>query len=153
MPFYNFKQDLEVAKTTESEVALLLTDVLDAKILSFEKTNKYDILALIGDKEITFEVKEDFLCEYTGNVGLEFECRGKPSGIQTSEADYYIYKLHTTNGIQYVMHSTSVLKQMIIYKTYFKIVNGGDKNSNSMNYLFKYAVFVSTGKFLLLDKK
>src|SRR3989304_8306710 len=102
MPNYNFKKDLSVAKETEKEVAKLLEERYGLNIVSFEETNRYDILTEKYEKPYTFEVKEDFLCEKTGNVGLEFECRGKPSGIQTSQADYHIYKLHTADcGIQY----------------------------------------------------
>ena len=142
MPNYDFKKDLPVAKQTEKEVAEILKKNYKAVILGFNDDNKYDILTEIEDEEKTFEVKEDFLCEFTGNVGLEFECRGKISGIQTSKADYYLYKLHTKNGIQYVVQDTSALKEKIKNKEYFRIVNGGDKGSNSMNYLFKYDVFV-----------
>jgi hypothetical protein len=153
MPNYDFKKDLPIARNTEKEIATLLEKQYGAKILSFEDTNKYDILVLIKGKKIKIEIKEDFTGETTGNVGLEFSCRGKPSGIEVSEADYYIYKLHTMDyGIQYVLHSTAALKKMIANGEYFRIVNGGDKGSNSMNYLFKYNMFVRTGKILPLDK-
>lgn len=148
MPYYNFTKDLPVAKATEVETAGILTKVYKAEILDYEDTNAYDILARINDALVTFEVKEDFLCEFTGNVGLEFECRGKPSGIQTSQADYYIYKLHTNHGIEFVMFKTSTLKTMIDERRYFRVVNGGDKGSNSMNYLFKYDIFVRAGRII-----
>jgi len=149
MPHYNFKEDLPIAIETEKQVAQILVELYKAKIIEFEHTNKYDILAEINGKNCTFEVKEDFICETTGNVGLEYECRGKASGIQTSIADYYIYKLHTKYfGIQYVLHKTSALKKMIDENRYFRIVNGGDAGSNSMNYLFKYDVFVKSGRIL-----
>jgi hypothetical protein len=151
MPNYDFALDLPVAQATEREVANLLIKNYGAEILAFEDTNLYDILARIpanGDK-LKIEVKEDFIGERTGNVGLEFECRGKPSGIQTTMADYYIYKLHTRDhGIQFVAHRVSAIKKMIADNRYFLVVNGGDEGSNSMNYLFKYDVFVSTGKIL-----
>lgn len=153
MAYYNFRKDLPIAKKTEQEVAELISRLYDATIIAFEDTNKYDFKASIKGKEITFEVKEDFTCETTGNVGLEFSCRGKPSGISVSMADYYIYKLHTKNyGIQFVIHPVKRLKKMIEEEQYFRIVNGGDKGSNSMNYLFKYDTFVKTGKILPIDK-
>jgi len=151
---YNFKKDILVAHRTEKEIALYLENRYGAKIISFENTNKYDIKAEIRNRTITFEVKEDFICKTTGNVGVEFKCRGKDSGISVSLADYYIYKLHTSSyGIQYVLHKTDVLKDMINNRLYSRIVNGGDKGSNSMNYLFKYDAFVKTGNILPLDKK
>lgn len=152
MPNYDFKKDVVIGKATEKEIAELLTKIWGAEILGFNDDNRYDFKARIKGEEWTFETKEDFLCEQTGNVGLEFECRGKPSGIQTTQADFYIYKLHTTNGIEYVIFPVKKIKKMIETKKYFRIVNGGDKNSNSMNYLFKYNVFVKGGRILPLDK-
>lgn len=152
MSYYDFKKDLPVAKKSEREVAAILIELYDANILEYGDTNKYDILAIIKGKDFRFEVKEDFLCEQTGNVGLEFECRGKPSGIQVTEADLHVHKIHTKQGIIYVIHKTDILKRMIEEKKYFRIVNGGDKGSNSMNYLFKYKVFVETGRILPLTK-
>jgi len=149
MPHYNFRQDLPVAKKTEHEVAEYLRESHNIEILAFEDTYKYDILTMLRGVETKFEVKEDFLCEFTGNVGLEYECRGKLSGISTTEADFYIYKLHRPNNeFLYVLHTTDALKQMVSDKRYFRIVNGGDKGSNSMNYLFKLNVFLKTGKIL-----
>lgn len=153
MPYYDFKKDFPIARKTEKEVAHILEKLYGAKILEFGRTNKYDILAYINGRDVSIEVKEDFLCEYTGNVGLEYECRGKPSGIQTSESEYYIYKVHTKGGIKFILHKTSILKDMIRNKDYFRVVNGGDEGSNSMNYLFKYDVFEKTGTVLPLDKK
>jgi hypothetical protein len=155
MPNYNFVEDLPAAKATEKEVASGLAKVYGVTILDNEnKDNKYDILALYKGSHIKFEVKEDFICERTGNVGLEFSCRGKPSGIQVSEADYYIYKLHTASGIQFWIHKTDALKKMIADNLFFRIVNGGDPGSDSMNYLFKYCIFIRTGKrlYFTLDK-
>lgn len=155
MPFYNYKKDLPVAQATQKEVAQLLEKLYSAEILEYDNdTNEYDIRAIIKGKEYTFEVKEDFIGERTGNVGLEFECRGKPSGIQTSKADFHIYKLHTAgNGIQFVLHKTARLREMVNNVEYFLTVNGGDKGSNSMNYLFRYNTFVRTGKILPFNKE
>jgi len=146
MAFYNFEKDLAVADGTEKEVAGLLEKHHKAKILDFEDTNKYDILACIKNKNYTFEVKEDFIGAITGNVGLEFECRGKPSGIQVSKAHFYIYKLHIGNNkVIFVLHEIGTIKDKITNKKYFRIVNGGDEGSNSMNYLFRRNVFLKDG--------
>lgn len=149
MPNYDFKKDFPIAKMTEQEVASILKKKYSAKIIEFGKTIEYDIIAEVNNKEYKFEVKEDFTCQRTGNVGLEFECRGKPSGIQASKADFYIYKIHTKHdGICFYLCSTKTLKKMIEEKEYFIIVNGGDKGSNSMNYLFKYETFIRNAKLI-----
>lgn len=145
---YDFVKDLSLATTTQTEVADILQDVYGFEILGFDNTNKYDILAKYKRREYTFEVKEDFMSEDTGNVALEFSCRGKPSGIETSRADFYIYKLHRKNGVEFVLHTSKTLKDMVKKALYHRIVNGGDPGSNSLNYLFSYAIFVKHGTML-----
>lgn len=150
---YNFRRDLQISKKTEEEVAGILAKIYSAEIEEIRTDNKYDIKAKIDGSSKTFEVKEDFMCVDTGNVAVEYSCRGKLSGISTSEADFYIYKLETRDkGIHYIMHKVSDLKQMIERKEYFREVNGGDRGSNSLNYLFKYNVFAGSGFILPLDK-
>jgi hypothetical protein len=146
MPNYNYKQDKPIADRTEQQVAEILRATYNAVILDFGHTNAYDIRARVNGKIFTFEIKEDFTCERTGNVGIEFECRGKPSGIAVSKADFYIYKIHTSNGIKIYLFKTKQLKGMITEEKYFRVVNGGDVGSGSMNYLFKYDTFTSYGK-------
>ncbi len=154
MTKYNFREDLPIAKKTEKEVAEILRSGYGFDILDFEDTNKYDILAYYSKtgQNFKFEVKEDFICKTTGNVGLEFESRGKPSGIDNTEAHFYVYKLHTRDfGIQYILHNIKALRKMVIEKSYFRIVNGGDKGSNTLFYLFKYDVFIKTGRILSVE--
>jgi len=120
---------------------------LTSKVLKYGDDNRFDILASFQNKTMTFEVKEDFTHAKTGNVGLEFSCRGKLSGISVSKAEYYIYKIHNADGTCGIyLFRTEVLKKMANDKLYFRIVNGGDVGSNSMNYLFKDYVFYKYAK-------
>ena len=60
---------------------------------------KYDLLVgleyegkvadMLRNKKV--EVKTDFIAHKTGNIAIEFQSRGKPSGISITEADYYVY--------------------------------------------------------------
>ncbi len=137
MPNYNYRDDFPIAQKTEREVAEILA-LKGANIISFNNDNKYDILMEYKGKKVTVEVKEDFTCEKTGNVGLEFSCRGKDSGISCTKADFYVYKIHQPNHqIHFYMTKTQDLKDLIKNKLYHRIVNGGDPGSNSLNYLFK----------------
>lgn len=148
MPNYDFDKDLPVAQKTETQVAEFLVDK-GLKFLGDCDDNRYDLLMSHEDKEFTIEVKEDFSCERTGNVGVEFECRGKPSGINVSKADFYLYKVHCPDrGIRLYIIKTSKLKKMISNKEYFRVVSGGDPGSNSMNYLFKLDVIKSNFTYL-----
>jgi hypothetical protein len=148
MPNYDFKKDLPIARATELEVAGLLYKNYNAKLISSNHTNEYDLLISIDGKKTTIEVKEDFTCEKTGNIGLEYESWGRPAGIAVSKAAFYVYKAHTKNGIKYILHKTQTLKDKIAKQTYFRIVCGGDVGSNSMNYLFKYNEFIKDAWFL-----
>lgn len=141
MPHYNFQLDLPVAQQTEREVAEKLEEYYGWRLIQFWETGDFDLLMKKGDKTLTIEVKEDFTCEKTGNICLEFECRGKPSGIRATNALCYIYKIHTKNGIKYRGITTKELKNMVLNHDYFKIVVGGDSGSHSKNFLFKYEVF------------
>jgi hypothetical protein len=84
------------------------------------------------------EVKEDFTCQKTGNVGLEFETRGIPSGINVTQATHYIFRIHEPNGktTDWIV-KVSKIKEMIKKIEYDRIIIGGDAGSNSKNYLFE----------------
>lgn len=147
---YDFDKDLPIAQATEKQVADFLVEKAKMTFINDNDDNKYDLLMKTQDgRDITIEVKEDFSCERTGNVGVEYECRGKPSGIDVSQADAYLYKVHEPSGKNglYVI-ATKKLKKMIAEEQYFRIVNGGDPGSNSMNYLFKLEVVQQNFRFL-----
>lgn len=139
MAYYNFHKDLKVGKKSEQEASELLVNYFqnkrgadDVKV-DFNDDKKYDIKLTIGDKSRTYEVKTDLMCGYTGNFALEYECRGKPSGIVTTEADYWIYKLD--DGFYLI--SVEKLKTLLDEQKYFRLVSGGDKGSNTKMFLFK----------------
>ncbi len=161
-PNYDFNLDLPIAKKTEKQMAEFLIETQDMTFLGTSDTlpnvnrSDFDIRMKFNKSGnvVDIEVKEDFTCERTGNVGVEFECRGKKSGIERTKSDFYLYKVHMPNGRKgvYIIR-TSKLKEMIANKSYHRIVNGGDPGSNSMNYLFKLEVIKENFKCLgILDK-
>jgi hypothetical protein len=50
-----------------------------------------DLLGAMGSERI--EVKTDAMAAKTGNVYIEVECRGRPSGIQTTAAEFWAFVL------------------------------------------------------------
>lgn len=147
-PNYDFQKDLPVARKTENEVCRLLCNTFNLKFVSDCRDNRYDLMMENSSGHpVTFEVKEDFTHARTGNIGVEFECRGKPSGISVCQADFYVYKVHNSDNTTCVyLIRKSKLQKMIADKLYHRIVNGGDIGSNSMNYLFKDSVFYAQAR-------
>ena len=98
----NFKYDLKVGQVAEKQVAELLQD-----------------------KKI--EVKRDLKAKTTGNLYIEYESRGKPSGISRSEADYWCFAFENL----FIFISTEKLKEIIEpMKGSTMDKRGGDKNSS-----------------------
>lgn len=63
--------------------------------LKIGQLKEQEIGAIFNNKKI--EVKTDFMAHETGNIAIEFESRGKPSGISITEADFYAYCLPFAN--------------------------------------------------------
>ena len=115
--------------------------------MKYNSDFKYD-LAIGQNEEVwlgdllrgaKIEVKRDFKSSKTGNIFVEYECRGKPSGIATSEADYWAFIL---NGERVVILPTEFLKDLCrIYYDMGKTTRGGD-NDLSMG------VLLPTGRIL-----
>ena len=98
----DFKHDLEVGQTFENQ----LGELLNKKI----------------------EVKRDFRCLETKNVFVEYESRNKPSGIATSEADYYCFWF---SDVHCVIIKTDKLKEHCRkWIGTNKDVLGGDNNTS-----------------------
>lgn len=150
MPNYDFKKDLPIANKTEKQISQYL-ESKNIHTLEFCNNSDYDIKVLLpSEKEVTIEIKEDFTCKRTGNVGVEYESWGRDSGIKVSKADFYLYKVHEPSGMigLYLIH-TKRLKDMCFKENlWFREVCGGDPGSNSYNYLFKLSVIKENFKFI-----
>lgn len=76
---------------------------------------------------------ENWLWEKTGNMCIEFECNGKPSGISTTEADYWTHELRRDDDtLVYITFPIDVLKRVCmdaIEKGMWQDNAGDDKKS------------------------
>lgn len=93
---------------------------------------------------LTFEVKNDELAEDTGNVGIEFECRGKPSGIVTTKSDYWV---HRYDGRFHFILTTKLRR--IVGDIAHVEVYGGDIGSGTRMYLIRKTKFVEVCDFVM----
>lgn len=99
----DFRHDLEVGQSAEN----LLGQLLEGKKL---------------------EVKMDRRARKTGLFFIEFESRGKPSGLATTEADYWALVVEGACALIVKTESLRELARVTLQKYGFK--NGGDNNTS-----------------------
>ena len=68
----------------------------------------------------------------TGNIIIEFESRGKPSGIATTEAEYWFHNLALGNDIVMTLVIPTKILRNYIVQTMPRIVSGGDNNTSRL---------------------
>ncbi len=69
----------------------------------------------------------------TGNICIEYESYGKPSGIQTTESDYWFHNLCIGDEIFCTfIFDVPKLKKLIDKLDFKKSVSGGDHNASRM---------------------
>lgn len=145
---YNFRSDLKEAKETEKLVAQMLLDKQPEVECSvtFNNDNRWDFQ--LGNE--TYEVKDDQYSAKSGNVAIETSCRGKPSGISVTEADWWVHVIYLpTNNEQLATFTpTSVVKEMIT-KDYATLKTGGDKGSSTEFYTFPMGYLIEVSNFII----
>ena len=69
----------------------------------------------------------------TGNICIEYESYGKPSGISTTESDFWFHNLCIEDNIFCTfIFDVPKLKQLIDKLDFKKSVSGGDHNASRM---------------------
>ena len=81
-----------------------------------------------------FELKTDRMAHKTGNVYVEFQSRGKDSGIRTSKSDTWIFKIVSKGDRHLFSIQIPLTRLKKLVSTYYRIVPGGD-NLTSRGYL------------------
>tara|TARA_B110000977_G_scaffold14822_1_gene18287 strand:+ start:664 stop:1008 length:345 start_codon:yes stop_codon:yes gene_type:complete len=103
--------------------------------MNYNNDFKYDLkVGQIKEEQLgeifsskTIEVKYDLIAVKTGNVYIEYISRGKPSGISTSQADYYCFCI----GDTFHLILSSVLKDKCRkYLGTSRDKLGGDNNTS-----------------------
>ena len=81
-----------------------------------------------------FELKTDRMAHKTGNVYVEFQSRGKDSGIRTSKSDTWIFKIVSKGDRHLFSIQIPLTRLKKLVSTDYRIVSGGD-NLTSRGYL------------------
>jgi hypothetical protein len=80
------------------------------------------------------EVKTDFRAYKTGNIAIEIESYGKPSGIQTSEADWWIFNIRTPKRepLMLIISLQRLKKLATVHIHRNNTIMGGDGNKSKL---------------------
>ena len=81
---------------------------------------------LLQNKKV--EVKHDKIAHKSGRVFVEFECRGKASGITTTQSDFWAFVLAT--GVVIII---SKGRLMLLCNDQYEngnVIRGGDRNAS-----------------------
>lgn len=107
---------------------------------------------MLQDKKI--EVKtERGMWSKTGNIAIEFESYGKPSGINATESDYWFHNLAIDDEVYCTLvFSTPMLKQIVQKLDDHKVVKGGDNWASKM-FLVNLSKLFSTDTLKLFKEK
>ena len=89
---FNFHNDLSVANKYERWVSdYFISKKMHKKVLYFNNNYMYDYKFKDNNNECkTIEVKHDYQTK-TGNICIEYKCRGKNSCLNTTLSDFYVF--------------------------------------------------------------
>ena len=111
--------------------------------LQYGKVREKLVADMLQDKKI--EVKsERGLWQKSGNIAIEYQSYGKPSGIEATESDYWFHNLCVgEETFCTLVFDTNSLKKIIRNLDSKKSVSGGDNNASRM-YLLNLQKLFST---------
>ena len=118
-------------------------DIDFAGDLKFGLGMEDEVVSMFKDKKI--EVKsEKGMWQRTGNIAIEFESWGQPSGIDATESDYWFHNLCIGDEVfATLVFDTRSLRRIIENLDYKKSVSGGDHNASRMYLLNLQKLFSS----------
>jgi len=111
--------------------------------LEYGKVREQAIADMLQDKKIEVKSERD-VWQNTGNIAIEYESYGKPSGIAATEADYWFHNLCIGDDIfATLVFDTDSLRRIIDNLDYKRSVSGGDHNASKMYLLNLQKLFSS----------
>ena len=115
--------------------------------LQYGQVREKIVADMLQDKKI--EVKsERGMWLQTGNIAIEYECYGKPSGINATNSDYWFHNLCVGDDVfATLVFETKMLKKIInasINENQVRSVSGGDHNASKMYLINIQNIFSQT---------
>ena len=111
--------------------------------LEYGKVREKLVADMLQGKKIEVKSERD-KWQKTGNIAIEYESYGKPSGINATEADYWFHNLCVGDDIFCTLvFNVKNLKKLIDNLDYKKSVSGGDHKASKMYLLNIQKLFSS----------
>ena len=111
--------------------------------LCYGKVREKRVANMLQDKKIEVKSERDMWAR-TGNIAIEYESYGKPSGISATESDYWFHNLCIGDEtFATLVFDVTSLKRIIDNLDEKRTVSGGD-NSASKMYLVSLQKLFST---------
>ena len=111
--------------------------------LEYGKVREQLVADMLQDKKIEVKSERD-VWQRTGNIAIEYESYGKPSGIEATESDYWFHNLCIGEDVfATLVFDTKSLKRIINNLDHKKSVSGGDNNASRMYLLNLQKLFSS----------
>jgi|TARA_R110000822_G_C15002541_1_gene460980 hypothetical protein len=111
--------------------------------LQYGQVREQQVADMLQDKKIEVKSERD-VWQKTGNIAIEYECYGKPSGINATESDYWFHNLCIGDEtFATIVFDTTSLKRIINNLDKKRSVSGGDNNAARMYLLNLQKLFSS----------
>ena len=103
--------------------------------LEYGKVREQFVADMLQNKKIEVKSERD-KWQKTGNIAIEYESYGKPSGINATDSDYWFHNLCVGDEVfGTLVFETKMLKKIInasINANQVRSVSGGDHNASRM---------------------
>ena len=111
--------------------------------LQYGQVREKIVADMLQDKKIEVKSERD-MWQRTGNIAIEYQSYGKPSGIEATESDYWFHNLCVgEDTFCTLVFNTESLKKIINNLDYKRSVSGGDNNASRMYLLNLQKLFSS----------
>jgi|TARA_R110002020_G_scaffold22039_1_gene74576 hypothetical protein len=111
--------------------------------LQYGKVREKNVASMLQDKKIEVKSERD-MWQRTGNIAIEYQSYGKPSGIDATTSDYWFHNLCVgEETFATLVFKTDSLRKIIKNLDKKKSVSGGDNNASRMYLLNIQKLFSS----------
>jgi len=144
-----FNESLSSGKQSENIILKMVQNKYPKAYIKEGYHKEYDIM--IPEINKTIEVKKDFKSQYTGNVVIEMEMNNRPSGLQTTTADWWVFHLDETEIVWITLER---LKEMVEFEDYnlVEFIGDGDEISKQAYLVPKKDLYMYSNKIKELVK-